>query len=143
MTDDERLEILGLAHDLGLYGMGGECGETAIAINRLLFGGRGQLVAAVNWPLWQRGRLIGHVGVEHRNVVWDAEGTYDDEEALEDFRAWGMLDPDEHPELTEDEAYDARIVRVSERQVRSALPACGSTDPWRAIRAAVQSVLHR
>ncbi len=140
MTDDDRLAILSIAQDFGLSGMGGECGETAIAINKLLFDGRGQLVASVNKHLWRQGRLVGHVGVRVDGVVWDAEGTYDDEEAMEEFMSWGMVDPadPDYEFPSEDDAYDVLLVEPTEKRVRMALPFCGTVSPYDAISLAIE-----
>jgi hypothetical protein len=79
-----------------MYGFGGECAETAIAINDVLFNGKGKIVAAVNKWLWENEeRIVGHVAVEWNGTYWDSEG----EKEWEDIESWGMLDPD-------DEDYD-------------------------------------
>ena len=137
LTDEQRLQILGHAKEEGLSGWGGECGEVAIAINELLFGGRGQLVAAINVPMWKIfDRLVGHVGVRDANgSIWDADGTYDDEEDKEEFRAWGMVDPDDDDfDVSEEEAYEAEIVEMSKEQVRQSLSDCSVRNPYDAIK---------
>jgi len=135
LTDDDRLAILGEAHILGF---GGECGAVAIAMNDVLFDGKGKLVAAVNMPLWRRGHLVGHVGVEHRGIVWDSEGTYEGSSIEEDFLAFGMVDPDDphYQPLTKEEAEDAAIIGVTERQVQRLLPFCPARNPRTALMAA-------
>ena len=147
LTDDDRLDILGRAADYGLRVGGGDCAEVAIAINRLLFGGKGRYVAAVNSFLWSSGTLVGHVGVQDEHgVIWDADGTYDDEDAREEFRAWGMLDW-EDPDYglpNEDAGYEAEIVDLSayivdpEAYLREVMPLCGTVDPHEALAEAIK-----
>src|SRR3990172_3630691 len=93
-----------------LHGFGGECGLVALAINRVVFGGRGVIVVATNWHITNaRGTpFIGHVGVRFDDDIYDATGIVD----YEDFRAWGMvdhLDPDFNY-LTEEQAIDGASV---------------------------------
>lgn len=134
LTDDERLAVLGEAQ---LQGFGGECGAVAIAINKVLFNGRGRLVAAVNAPLWERHEwFVGHVGVRYRGVIWDAEGTFEGSEGIEEFRAWGMLDPhdsDYAEHLTEEEAYEAEIIPMTRDLVEVVFPFCAPGNPERAL----------
>lgn len=118
--DTWRLRTLAAAQKHGFKGTGGLCGAAAMAINVGLFVDQGQYVAAVNWPMWRRGHFLGHVAVrDARGVLWDAEGTFEGPDGLEEFRAWGMLDP-ENPDykLTEEQAYDARIISLTRPQVQ-------------------------
>ncbi len=102
LEDEDRLDILAIAGDLGLGCGGGFCGGIALAINRLLFGGSGEPVAAVNRYLWKTHRRpVGHVGVRapssddpSEDIIWDAEGTFEGD-VIEDFLAWGMLETDD------------------------------------------------
>jgi hypothetical protein len=140
-TDEDRLAILGIAQDLGLRGTGGECGMAAIAINHLLFEGKGTLVAAVNWPMYEQGRFTGHAGVRDENgSIWDAEGAFDGEEGAEEFMAWGMLDftDVEYRDWldTPEEAEDARIIEISERDLKRKMP-CDNGNPASILRAAI------
>ena len=105
--DDWRLRVLAQAARLGLPTGGGACGAVAVAINDLLFDGKGTLVGAYNAFIWQNfdEHFIGHVGVrDARGSIWDAEGAFDGVDGLEEFRAWGMIGPDEAPWYLEDEA---------------------------------------
>lgn len=138
-TDEDRLNILGDALDLGLRGTGGECGEAAVAINDLLFAGRGKIVAAVNSRLWNMGYLVGHVGVQVGDSIWDAEGVFEGDGGLEEFLAWGMVDPSDpdYDFLTEDEAYEVEIVRPTKRQLAELLPACGPASQRALIQRAI------
>lgn len=93
-----------------LHGFGGECGLVALAINRVVFGGRGEIVVATNWHItleWDR-PFIGHVGVRLPDGdLYDATGLVD----YEAFRAFGMvdhMDPDFNF-LTEAQALDAAV----------------------------------
>lgn len=120
LSDEDRLNAIGAAADSGLSGMGGDCGAAAIAINRVLFNNKASYVAAVNWLIWEKTKkIIGHVGVEHNGVIWDWEGTFDDEEAREQFLSWGMLEVGDYPELltNETEAMDAKIIPVTEQDI--------------------------
>jgi hypothetical protein len=140
MTDRERLKILAEARRLGLHGAGGACGETAIAINELLFDGKGELVAAVNKYRWKQGYLTGHVGVRVKNSIWDYEGSFDGPEGLEEFMAAGMLDPDD-PDWAlpnEEAAYEVSLIHVTSEMLRSYLPFCGTVNPWTALQTAIQ-----
>jgi hypothetical protein len=125
MSDDDRWQILTIAVQNGLRGMGGACGETAIAINKVLFGGRGTYVASVNEYLFNQGRIVGHIMLKIGNEYWDTEQTFDvdDEENMSNFESWGMLDehdPDwEIPD--EKSAYGVKIIDVTEDQIREML----------------------
>ena len=93
--------IMAAARRAGLDGFSGHCGEVAVVINRVLFGGRGQVVGAFNLAFKKRRRLLGHVAVKvadeaHGVVFLDADGIQKDWLRLE---SWGMLaedDPDWH-----------------------------------------------
>lgn len=114
MTDDKRLEILSLAADIGFDGSGGNCGAAAIAINDVLFKGRGSFLAAVNKTLFDEGHIAGHIAVLYNDIVWDYEGTYEGDEGIEDFRSWGMVDPDDPSyNISPIEAEQAIIVPLS------------------------------
>ena len=125
MSDDDRWQILQLAVKNGLQGMGGACGETAIAINDVLFGGKGTYVAAVNEYLFNQGKLVGHIMLKVGNEYWDTEQTFDvdDEDGISKFESWGMLDesdPDwELPD--ENAAYGIKIIEVTKDQIREML----------------------
>lgn len=130
LTNDQRLDILAEA---GLHGFGGSCGEAAIAMNKVLFNGRGRLVGAVNRTLWDRDdHFAGHVGVKYGGVIWDVEGTFEGPDGFEEFRAWGMVDPAEY-DLTEEEANDAEIIPMTRDLVEMVFPFCAPRDPERAL----------
>ena len=116
LDDDLRLRILEKARERGLRTGGGFCGPTAIALRKVLFAGTGRLVFAVNRPLMEMGRPVGHIALEVGGVLWDGDGPMEDEEAL---RAWGMLDfadPDWQDAGidTPEEADDAVLLREDE-----------------------------
>jgi len=121
LAPDDVSAILRKAKELGFEGWGGACGEAAIAINRVLFGGAGQLVAAFNEPFLDHGRKIGHVAVMVDGQCWDADGEPKD---LEDVESWGMLDPadEDHVEEAErlgfkwdeDAAYAAALFEIDD-----------------------------
>lgn len=82
--------IMAEAKSLGVVGFGGECFAAAAAINRVLFGGAGSLVAGLNAPLFEEaGQIIGHAAVLFRGACWDADGHPKGEDEIE---SWGMLD---------------------------------------------------
>ena len=83
-------EAIAAARELGLEGFGGSCGEAAVAINRVLFDGRGTLVGAFNEAFLDHGRLLGHVAVLVDGTYWDADGR---PKPLDEVESWGMLDP--------------------------------------------------
>ena len=120
LTDEDRAYILRTA-DVGAGG--GLCVANAVILNRLLFQREGRYIAAVNWPLWlQRRNFVGHIGVEYANNIWDTEAVYDTQDAddVEEFRAWGMLDPYDWGFDGDDEAAeDARIFYPSRNEMRS------------------------
>lgn len=83
-------DIMARANEMGFRGFGGDCYQAAIAINRVLFGGAGEFVAAFNEFFLSHSRHIGHIAIRHEGVFWDADGKAKDEDGI---RAWGMLDP--------------------------------------------------
>lgn len=140
LTDKQRLAALSEAE---LQGFGGNCGEVAIAINEILFDGKGQLVAAVNSYLWhKKKRFVGHVGVKVKGSIWDAEGAFDGPGGEEEFLAWGSLDPEDsdYEFQKEDQAFDAEIVGLTKEKTRGVLPFCGSVNPHNALRVALEHV---
>jgi hypothetical protein len=105
-------EVIRAAH---LHGFGGFCGVVALAINEAIFDSKGTLVVATNphvSRLW-RHSFLGHVGVRYRGRIYDAEGVKD----YEDFRAWGMVDPQD-PEYTSnpDDPDDPDTVWLTDEQ---------------------------
>jgi len=95
---ERRLAALAEAKRQGLRMGGGDCGYSAVAINRELFKGQGTYVAAYNTALMAKtGDFAGHLVVRFEDQLWDAEGTH----AAEDIEAWGMLDPEDTARLTE------------------------------------------
>lgn len=100
----------------GLHGFGGECGSVAVAINRVIFRGKGRLVAASNEhvnALWRQ-PFFGHVAVLYKNRFYDATG----EIAEEDFIEWGMVDPEDpaYEGLSDDQAHDAALFEINEHE---------------------------
>jgi len=115
--------IINRARALGFNGFGGLCFEAAVAINRVVFDGRGEFVGAFNEALHEF-RLLGHVAVLVDGAYWDVDGYPKHEE---DITSWGMLDfadPDytEYAkevgvEWTEDTASDVGLWDLSESEV--------------------------
>ena len=86
---------MSVARANGLRGMGGECGELAVAMNRVLFDGNAEIVAGLNTAFLQRDYLIGHFAVQipfgpDEVCVFDVAGEPISYDSLE---SWGMLDP--------------------------------------------------
>jgi hypothetical protein len=103
-SDDEQREtIMDILHVAELKGWGGKCFPAAIAINRVLFGGQGELVGYFNRAMLEKhNRFIGHVAVRFRNQYWDSDGRPKAEDEIE---SWGMLDHlDDDYDVDEDEA---------------------------------------
>jgi hypothetical protein len=142
VTKEQRLAVLAEAR---IHGMGGYCGEAAIAINKILFDGKGELVAALNGPLYyDKGIIVGHVGVLFDGDIWDAEGTFEGEDGVEEFRSWGMVDP-EDPDyrLSPEDAADAEVLAMSAQEIRLALDVCPAEDYEAKLLAARRDVLRR
>lgn len=113
----ETLRVFAVLERADLDGMSGRCAAAAIAINEVLFAGKGGYWAAYNRPLLEKaGAFWGHVVVQAPNgVLWDAEG----ETLPENVEAWGMLDPEDldYADMygegwDEGKAYDAVLVPV-------------------------------
>lgn len=81
--------IMEAAREVGVSGFSGECWATAVAINRVIFGGQGELVAGLNCALQAVGVNIGHAAVGARGAFWDADGR---PKEASDIDSWGMLD---------------------------------------------------
>lgn len=89
--------ILAEARSRGFNGFGGECGEAAIAINRVLFAGAGSFVAGLNVALHEYDHFVGHFAVcimdkTHGWLHVDCDGRPKNEDEIE---SWGMLDPED------------------------------------------------
>ena len=51
------------------------CGQTAIAINDVLFDNNGKLIAIINKYLWKNfGKMVGRVVIKYNDDYWDHEG---------------------------------------------------------------------
>jgi hypothetical protein len=88
-TADIRAVLL-RAREMGFNGFGGLCGEAAVAINRVLFQGKGELVGAFNRAFLDHEHLLGHIAVSVNGVLWDADAQ---PKTMDDIEHWGMLDP--------------------------------------------------
>lgn len=129
MSKRDRIQhLLAVLDAADLDGMGGACGGAALAIQATLLP-KGKLVAAVNAPHYHQGRLLGHIAVQDRaGRFWDAAGFYPpDADDLEDFREWGMLDPDD-PDFFLDgwplgeRAHEVLIVTLTPADIEAHLP---------------------
>lgn len=81
----------------GLYGMDGACAHAAIAINAIVFDGRGTLAGAFNRAFLEAGEAVGHVviippgrGTEDPSgaVYWDCDAR---PKTADEIAAWGRL----------------------------------------------------
>lgn len=126
MTDEQRLKVLGMAE---LRCFGGGCLPASVAINDILFDGKGELVMSLNKALWGQAMLVGHAGVRFEDKIWDGEGFFSGDDGLEEFLSWGMVDfhdPDYGPFLiSEEEASEVCLVPVTRETMRNC------TDPDR------------
>lgn len=84
--------ILGIARDEGFRGFGGDCWSAALAINAVIFGGKGVYVAGLNAPLFGKKIAVGHAAVKLRGACWDADGK---PKEIDEIESWGMLDPED------------------------------------------------
>jgi hypothetical protein len=120
MSAEQRLEavatILAAAREDGFEGFGGNCFAAAIALNRVLFGGKGTLVAGLNEFFLAKGHPIGHGAVLHDGIYWDADGRPKD---ADDIESWGMLDHLDPDWIAAARRYRARLTeaRASEAAV--------------------------
>jgi hypothetical protein len=87
--------VMDLARENGISGMSGECGELAVAMKRILFGGEAILVAGLNAEFEKHNHLIGHFAVRIDDEEWGCANF--DERGIpvpdDEIEAWGMLDP--------------------------------------------------
>jgi hypothetical protein len=101
-ADERRETLMDILQTARLDGWAGKCFAAAVAINRALFGGEGELVVAHNGPMAARGQFLGHAAVRYDGEIWDADGKPKTEE---DVTSWGMLDSqDPDYDLTDEEA---------------------------------------
>ena len=144
LTDEERLDILGIAADEGMVSFSGGCGAVAVAMREVLFDGEAEVVAAVNRHLWAQDWPVGHVGVRDGNgAIWDGEGTYEGD-AIEEFLAWGAVDPGDPDYGLNDEAQALDVVLLDgpdALRAAQAMPCPASApDPHKLLRAARATV---
>ena len=137
MTNLDRLDILTIARGLGFHGTNGCCGSAALAINTVLFNGKGRIVMALNNSILQRDEdFVGHVGVVDKNgTIWDSETVYVGREGVEDFLEWAILD--EEYEVTANEAFDVRLFFMDDmEEARKTINACPHADLEQILRTA-------
>lgn len=102
--------------DADLEGFSGHCSAAAIAINDVLFDGKGLYVGATNKGLDALGvDYIGHVGVLFEDRIYDAEGIVEDENV---FQSWGIppddfLDGYEDLTCDKDSVFDSDAAEIS------------------------------
>jgi hypothetical protein len=105
-----------------LDGFGGRCMGVAVAINRVLFGGKGEYWVATNEHVDDitGGFFVGHVAVKHDGKFFDASG----EVSRDMLESFGQVEPDEDawPGLSEEDGLDAALVKVTEKDVLSFEP---------------------
>lgn len=137
MNNAQRFEILRIAD---LQGFGGECGAVAVAINRVLFEGRGRYIAAFNAAALARKRAVGHVGVEYGKRIWDGAGTYEGVGYRDEFLGdWCVADLPWMRSQRDRER--GTLLYLSEDDVLRYLPGrCGTVEPTRRLREAAERV---
>lgn len=142
-------QIMQAARQHGLHGFGGECWAVAVAINQVIFGGTGTVIAGLNNPLFEAaGITVGHAAVSARGACWDADGRPKEENEVE---SWGMLDcgdsdrravfEDAGLELTEGSAADAGIWNFRDEEKFSEAAGVGSGQAAAADRILMTSLL--
>jgi hypothetical protein len=137
MNNAQRFEILRIAN---LQGFGGECGAVAVAINHILFAGRGRYIVALNAAALARKHVVGHVGVEYGKKIWDGAGTYEGVNYRREFLGdWCVVDL---PWMRSQRDRERGVLRyMPERVVLRYLPGrCGVTDPMARLRAAAAQI---
>ena len=142
MTNLERLDILALAAEKGFHGTEECCGSAAIAINAVLFDGKGRIIMAINNSLLQRDQdFVGHVGVVDENgTIWDSKTVYVGREGVEDFLEWGILG--EEYDVTANEAFDVKLFFIdSMEEAREIIDACPHDDLEEILRTAKKTYL--
>jgi hypothetical protein len=90
---------------------------------------------------------VGHVGVRDRNgVVWDGEGAYEGD-AIEEFLAWGAVDPGDPDYGLDDEAQALDVVLLDgpdALRAAQAMPCpARAPDPHKLLLAARMAVERR
>lgn len=140
--DDNGIDIgriLKVLSKAKLVGFGGECAETAIAINRVLFYGEGIVIAIVNKHIYETTReLVGHVAVEYNGKFYDCDG----QKEFERVESWAMLDEND-PEYsfdTTEQAYEAVKIYPSDEELMSYFGGCNLEDKMRQLELAEMEV---
>ncbi len=80
-------QIIKLGRQNGLLGYDGDCGQAAVAINRVVFSGRGTLVGFFNAALLEKQFATGHIVVFYDGIYWDVDGYPKTMEIMEE---WGI-----------------------------------------------------
>ena len=122
-----------------VYGFGGECGAAAVAINRVLFGGKGTLIAFLNkFLLEEEGEMFGHVAVKWEDSYWDSEG----EKQREMMEAWGMLDENDsnYNFTSEEDAYEVIEQILSESEALESFRGCNLESMIEALSSAKEEI---
>jgi len=145
LTDEDRIDAIQVANHLGFHGTGGCCGAAALAINNVLFDGKGKIIVATNNAILERdGNLFGHVGILDKNgIIWDSEREYyyHRQEGIDDFKEWAMLDPEDPDyDVTEEEANDVSIITLSKEDAEDQFQKCPHADLEKILRKAVELI---
>ena len=120
-----------------IYGFGGECGAAAVAINRVLFGEKGTLIAFLNKFLFEEeGEMFGHVAVKWEDSYWYSDG----EKQKEVMEAWAMLDENDYKFPSEEDAYQVIEVPLSEDEVLESFSGCNLESMIDALNEARQDI---
>ena len=108
-------KILQFNDDYDCSGVGGDCGNYAISLNKHL-GGIGEYYGAINPHIWSTGDYwLGHVALKIDDTLFDLEQIYDD---IERFKSWGQLDEQDDAvelyNLSTEDVYDSEAVNLSQ-----------------------------
>ena len=150
---DALKKIMKSARTAGFHGVAGECGEAAVVIKWILFGGDAKIVAGLNDAFAEHGQYVGHYAVaipdeEFGQVFVDDRGI---PFGADDLEAWGMLAPDDSDwadratemgfEFTDEVAGTASLYEYdSDREVLEQMPGSGLQQKARLLGRAAQAL---
>lgn len=145
--------IMDLARANGLSGMGGECGEVAIAMKRVLFGNKAFLLGGLNSEFERHNVLIGHIVVSVDDE--DSNCLHFDEKGIplscEEVKAWGSVDHTDPDwiarardlgfELTEEAATTTAMLEFDdEADILINMPGSGLDEKMQLLRKAMETL---
>ena len=143
---DAFAKVMRIARSNGFQGFGGHCGTAAVAINRVLFAGKGTIVGGFNVYFQENlGIPVGHIVVDFVKSYWDADGV---PKCDDDVESWGMLDPEDldyreqaGDEWNEGTANDAAMFDMSEQEALDAFEDHGLQEKIDILKNALQEFI--